>query len=81
MGFRWKGYCKKLQLAQTPELSTRAYRCLKDINIITIRELAQKTDGELLDIVGFGGNSLADVHKELKKFGLHTGMKFDPSQP
>ena len=40
------------------ELSVRSYNCLKNANIRTIRELVQKSEGEMLKTKNFGRKSL-----------------------
>ncbi len=45
----------------------RSYNCLKNANIRTIRELVQKTEGEMLKTKNFGRKSLNEI-KEI----LHT---------
>ena len=43
------------------ELSVRSYNCLKNANIRTIRELVQKTEGEMLKTKNFGRKSLNEI--------------------
>ncbi len=59
------------------ELSVRSYNCLKNANIQTIRELVQKTEGEMLRTKNFGRKSLNEIKEILTKMGLALGMKFD----
>src|SRR4029077_17680772 len=59
------------------ELSVRSYNCLKNANIRTIRELVQKTEGEMLKTKNFGCKSLNEIKEILVKMGLALGMKFD----
>lgn len=59
------------------ELSVRAYNCLKNANIQTIRDLVQKTEQEMLRTKNFGRKSLNEIKEILKGLGLQFGMKFD----
>jgi len=64
------------------ELSVRSYNCLKNANIRTIRELVQKTEGEMLKTKNFGRKSLNEIKEILSGMGLSLGMRLDqPSQP
>jgi DNA-directed RNA polymerase subunit alpha len=63
------------------ELSVRSYNCLKNANIRTIRELVQKTEGEMLKTKNFGRKSLNEIKEILQTMGLSLGMRFDqPAQ-
>jgi DNA-directed RNA polymerase subunit alpha len=59
------------------ELSVRSYNCLKNANIRTIRELVQKTEGEMLKTKNFGRKSLNEIKEILSSMGLSLGMKLD----
>src|SRR5207248_7514356 len=59
------------------ELSVRSYNCLKNANITTIRELVQKTEGEMLKTKNFGRKSLNEIKEILGAMGLSLGMRFD----
>ena len=59
------------------ELSVRAYNCLKNAGIQTIRDLVQKTEAEMLRTKNFGRKSLNELKEVLRGFGLQFGMKFD----
>ena len=61
------------------ELSVRSYNCLKNANIRTIRELVQKTEGEMLKTKNFGRKSLNEIKEILHGMGLALGMKPDAS--
>ena len=61
------------------ELSVRSYNCLKNANIRTIRELVQKTEGEMLKTKNFGRKSLNEIKDILQTMGLSLGMKLDAS--
>lgn len=59
------------------ELSVRSYNCLKNANIRTIRELVQKTEGEMLKTKNFGRKSLNEIKDILATLGLSLGMRLD----
>jgi len=59
------------------ELSVRSYNCLKNANIRTIRELVQKTEGEMLKTKNFGRKSLNEIKEILTGMGLSLGMRLD----
>jgi DNA-directed RNA polymerase subunit alpha len=59
------------------ELSVRSYNCLKNANIRTIRELVQKTEGEMLKTKNFGRTSLNEIKDILATMGLSLGMRLE----
>ena len=59
------------------ELSVRSYNCLKNANIRTLRELVQKTEGEMLKTKNFGRKSLNEIKDILATMGLSLGMRLD----
>jgi DNA-directed RNA polymerase subunit alpha len=59
------------------ELSVRSYNCLKNANIRTIRELVQKSEGEMLKTKNFGRKSLNEIKEILSTMGLSLGMRLD----
>nr|HPK72868.1 DNA-directed RNA polymerase subunit alpha C-terminal domain-containing protein [Vicinamibacterales bacterium] len=59
------------------ELSVRSYNCLKNANIRTIRELVQRTEGEMLKTKNFGRKSLNEIKEILQGMGLALGMKLE----
>jgi DNA-directed RNA polymerase subunit alpha len=61
------------------ELSVRSYNCLKNANIRTIRELVQKTEGDMLKTKNFGRKSLNEIKEILQTMGLGLGMRLDQS--
>ncbi len=61
-------------------LSVRANNCLESENIMTIRDLVQRTEDSLLEVRNFGDTTLNEVREKLAQFGLHLGMRV-PSQP
>lgn len=59
------------------ELSVRAYNCLKNANIKTIRDLVQKTDAEMLKTKNFGRKSLNEIKEILVEMNLGLGTNLD----
>jgi DNA-directed RNA polymerase subunit alpha len=59
------------------ELSVRAYNCLKNANIRTLRELVQKTEADMLKTKNFGRKSLSEIKDILATLGLSFGMRVD----
>lgn len=59
------------------ELSVRAANCLNNANIVTVGELAQKTEAEMLKYRNFGKKSLNEIKAKLVEMGLTLGMQFD----
>ena len=59
------------------ELSVRSYNCLKNANIRTLRELVQKTEGDMLKTKNFGRKSLNEIKDILASMGLSLGMRLD----
>ena len=60
------------------ELSVRAANCLNNANIITVGQLAQKTEQEMLKYRNFGKKSLNEIKEKLQSLNLSLGMKFEP---
>jgi DNA-directed RNA polymerase subunit alpha len=59
----------------------RSFNCLKNANIRTLRELVQKTEGEMLKTKNFGRKSLNEIKDILSSMGLGLGMRLDqPTQ-
>jgi hypothetical protein len=56
------------------ELSVRSSNCLKNDNIISIGDLVQRTEAELLRLPNFGRVSLEEIKEVLRRLGLHLGM-------
>ena len=59
------------------ELSVRSYNCLKNANILTLRELVQKTEPEMLRTKNFGRKSLNEIKEILLTMGLSLGMRLE----
>lgn len=57
------------------DLSVRASNCLESARIVTIADLVQHTDADLLKVRSFGRTSLREVKKKLADMNLDLGMK------
>lgn len=53
------------------DFSVRTYNCLKKANVLTIRELAQLSEVDLINIRNFGKKSLNEVKDKLTSMGLN----------
>jgi DNA-directed RNA polymerase subunit alpha len=56
------------------ELSVRSANCLKAANILTLEDLVQKTETEMLKFRNFGRKSLNELTAILEGMGLQFGM-------
>ncbi|MEM8680462.1 MAG: DNA-directed RNA polymerase subunit alpha [Planctomycetota bacterium] len=63
-----------ISLAQL-NLSVRASNCLESENILTVRDLVQRTEDHLLELRNFGDTTLTEVKQKLTELGLHLGMR------
>ncbi len=52
------------------DFSVRTYNCLKKANVLTIGELVQLTEGDLMNIRNFGKKSLNEVKDKLESLNL-----------
>jgi len=59
------------------ELSVRSANCLKSASIQTIRDLVQKSEGEMLKYRNFGKKSLQEIRDTLTEMGLSLGLRID----
>jgi DNA-directed RNA polymerase subunit alpha len=59
------------------ELSVRAANCLNNANIMTVGELASKSESDMLRYRNFGKKSLNEIKEKLEELGLSLGMKID----
>lgn len=59
------------------ELSVRSANCLKNAKILTICDLVQKSEPEMLETKNFGRKSLNEIKAILNGMGLYFGMKLD----
>ncbi|MEL6895751.1 MAG: DNA-directed RNA polymerase subunit alpha [Planctomycetota bacterium] len=57
------------------KLSVRANNCLESEGIITLRELVQRSEDQLLEVRNFGDTTLNEVREKLSQYGLHLGMR------
>ena len=62
---------------QELDLSVRANNCLESAKITAVRDLVQKTDGDLLKVRSFGKTSLREVKRRLADLGLSLGMDLE----
>ncbi len=62
---------------QELDLSVRANNCLESARISSVRELVQRTDGDLLKVRSFGKTSLREVKRRLADMGLSLGMDLE----
>ena len=69
---------KKLNMSVNEiELSVRAANCLNNANILTVGELAMKTEADMLKYRNFGKKSLLEIEEKLHELGLAMGIKID----
>jgi DNA-directed RNA polymerase subunit alpha len=61
------------------ELSVRATNCLESENILTVRDLAGRTEEQLLEVRNFGDTTLTEVREKLSDIGLRLGMRLPPT--
>ena len=59
------------------ELSVRAYNCLKNADIRSIRDLVKKSERDMMSTKNFGKKSLTEIKELLLSLGLDFGMDFD----
>ena len=52
------------------EMSVRSHKCLQKLNIVTVSDLIQHTEAELLGCPNFGQTSLVEIDQRLKELGL-----------
>lgn len=62
------------------ELSVRSVNSLKKENIITLGDLVQKTEEQMLDIDNFGVKSLEEIQNFLQEHNLHFGMRLEEGE-
>ena len=60
------------------ELSVRSSNCLRAANIVTLKDLVQKTESQMLKYRNFGRKSLSELQRVLAEFGLSFGMDVTP---
>lgn len=59
------------------ELSVRSVNSLKKENIITLGDLVQRTEEQMLNIENFGIKSLEEIRQFLNEHNLHFGMQLE----
>ena len=78
---REKKLSRKNQILETPisdfELSVRSRNCLKKMNILTLGDLLNISEAELLSYKNFGETSLREIKAILDTKGLGLGMGLD----
>ena len=62
------------------ELSVRSVNSLKKENIITLGDLVQRTEEQMLGIENFGIKSLEEIRQFLNEHSLHFGMKLEEGE-
>lgn len=63
------------------DLSVRSTNCLKNANIMTLRELVGRSEREMMETKNFGKKSLDEVQDLLASYGLSFGMQVAESEP
>jgi DNA-directed RNA polymerase subunit alpha len=61
-------------------LSVRANNCLESDGIMTVRDLVQRTEDQLLEVRNFGETTLSEVREKLHSMNLHLGMRIPSTQ-
>ncbi|MEJ2218412.1 MAG: DNA-directed RNA polymerase subunit alpha C-terminal domain-containing protein, partial [Gemmatimonadota bacterium] len=62
------------------ELSVRSVNSLKKENIITLADLVQRTEEQMLGIENFGIKSLEEIRDFLSEHDLRFGMKLEAGE-
>jgi DNA-directed RNA polymerase subunit alpha len=62
------------------ELSVRSVNSLKKEDIITLGDLVQRTEEQMLHIENFGIKSLEEIRQFLNEHNLHFGMKLEEGE-
>ncbi len=60
-------------------LSVRANNCLVQEHIMTVRELVQLNEDQLMEIRNFGETTLTEINEKLTELGLRLGMRIPPA--
>ena len=61
------------------ELPARAVNALKAADITLVADLAQKTEGDLVDVKNLGEKTIDEIKAALAGLGLSLGMRIDPN--
>jgi DNA-directed RNA polymerase subunit alpha len=67
-------------IEELAELSVRSVNSLKKENIITLGDLVQRTEDQMLNIENFGIKSLEEIRQFLNEHNLHFGMKIEEGE-
>jgi DNA-directed RNA polymerase subunit alpha len=70
----------KMSLAEL-RLSVRASNCLEAENILSVRDLVQRNEDQLLEVRNFGDTTLHEIREKLDELGLHLGMRVPIPSP
>lgn len=62
------------------ELSVRSVNSLKKENIVTLADLVQRTEEQMLNIENFGIKSLEEIRQFLGEHEMHFGMKLEDGE-
>jgi DNA-directed RNA polymerase subunit alpha len=62
------------------ELSVRSVNSLKKEDIITLGDLVQRTEDQMLNIENFGIKSLEEIRQFLNEHNLHFGMRLEEGE-
>ncbi|HSH46387.1 MAG TPA: DNA-directed RNA polymerase subunit alpha [Longimicrobiales bacterium] len=65
------------EIEDLAELSVRSVNSLKKENIVTLADLVQRTEEQMLDIDNFGVKSLEEIRQFLAEHNLHFGMRLE----
>ena len=63
------------------DFSVRTYNCLKKANVLTVGELVQITEQDLMNIRNFGRKSLNEVKDKLSQLGLNLKKRPEGAVP
>lgn len=67
-------------IEELAELSVRSVNSLKKENIVTLGDLVQRTEDQMLSIDNFGVKSLEEIRQFLKDQNLHFGMRLEEGE-
>lgn len=66
---------QSISASNLERLDVRTVNCLKSVGILTLFDIVQRKEYEVLGIPNLGGRSLAKIKKELADRNLHFDMK------
>jgi len=67
-------------LEELTEMTVRSRNSLQKENILTLRQLVEKTEQEMMEINNFGRKSLKEIADFLQELGLRFGMRIEEGQ-